>query len=70
MAVARELGWVWAGSDTDRQSFIDALSIVPMGTSVGPWPVRLLATRGHELCTRVAVLRDSDLPFDGTPKPP
>ena len=70
VAVARELGWVWAGNDTDRQAFIDALSIVPMGTKVGPWPVRLLATRGHELCTRVAVLRDSDLPFDGTPKPP
>jgi putative ATP-dependent endonuclease of OLD family len=70
VAVARELGWVWAAEDTDRQAFIDALSIVPMGTKVGSWPVRLLATRGHELCSRVAVLRDSDLPFDGTPKPP
>jgi putative ATP-dependent endonuclease of OLD family len=70
VAVARELGWVWAGEDTDRQAFIDALSVVPMGTKVGPWPVRLLATRGHELCTRVAVLRDSDLPFDGIPKTP
>jgi len=69
-ALAREFGWVWAGSDLDKQAFIDALSIVPVGTKVGPWSVRLLATRAHELCTRLAVLRDSDLPFDGTPAAP
>lgn len=69
-AVVRELGWVWAGEDADKQAFIDALSIVPMGTKVGPWAVRLLATRNHELCRRVAVLRDSDLAFEQTPTQP
>lgn len=69
-AVLRELGWAWAGDDRDRQAFIDALSIVPMGTKVGPWAVRLLATRAHELCTRIAVLRDSDLPFEQAPQAP
>lgn len=60
-AVVRELGWGWAGGDVDKQAFIDALSIVPMGTKVGPWAPRLLATPGHELCRRVGVLRDSDV---------
>ena len=69
-AVLREFGWVWAGDDLDKQAFVDALSIVPMGTKVGPWAVRLLATRGHELCNRLAVLRDSDLEFDETPAAP
>lgn len=69
-AVLRELGWGWAGDDEDKQAFIDALSIVPMGTKVGPWAVRLLATRDHELCGRVAVLRDSDKNFDEEPDQP
>ena len=69
-AVLRELGWAWAEEDLDKQAFIDALSIVPMGTKVGPWAVRLLATRGHEICSRLAVLRDSDLDFDDTPTAP
>lgn len=69
-ALVREFGWAWAGSDIDKQSFVDALSIVPMGTKVGPWAVRLLATRGHELCDRLAVLRDSDKPLDELPTPP
>lgn len=69
-AVLRELGWAWAGEDVDKQAFVDALTIVPMGTKVGSWPVRLLATPGQELCRRVAVLRDSDLPMDATPKQP
>jgi putative ATP-dependent endonuclease of OLD family len=70
VAVLRELGWAWAGDDMDKQAFVDALSIVPMGTRVGPWAVRLLATRDHELCGRVAVLRDSDKDFDETPTQP
>jgi putative ATP-dependent endonuclease of OLD family len=69
-SLAREFGWVWAGQDPDRQAFIDALSIVAIGTKVGSWPVRLLATRGHELCTRLAVLRDSDLEFADQPGQP
>ncbi|WP_405180037.1 ATP-dependent nuclease [Nocardia sp. NBC_01377] len=70
VAVLRELGWAWASDDVDKQAFIDALSIVPMGTKVGPWAVRLLATRDHELCGRVAVLRDSDQDFDEEPEQP
>ncbi|MDO4260199.1 MAG: AAA family ATPase [Actinomycetaceae bacterium] len=69
-AVLREFGWAWAEDDPDRQSFIDALTIVAMGTKVGQWAVRLLATQGHELCSRLAVLRDSDLNIDQTPTPP
>jgi putative ATP-dependent endonuclease of OLD family len=69
-ALARDFGWVWADQDPDRQAFIDALSIVAIGTKVGSWPVRLLATRGYELCTRLAVLRDSDLEFADQPAPP
>lgn len=69
-AVLRELGWAWAGDDEDKQAFIDALSIVPMGTRVGPWAVRLLATRDHELCGRLAVLRDSDKDVDDEPEQP
>lgn len=69
-AVVRELGWGWAGNDVDKESFVDALSIVPMGTKVGSWAVRLLATRDHELCRRIGVLRDSDLEFDQEPVQP
>ncbi|MFJ6569842.1 ATP-dependent nuclease [Streptomyces sp. NPDC091292] len=63
-AVVREFGRTWAGKDNLKQAFIDALSIVPMGWKVGQWPVHLLATRDNELCTRLAVLVDSDLPFE------
>ncbi|SER92675.1 putative ATP-dependent endonuclease of the OLD family [Actinokineospora terrae] len=69
-ALVREFGWVWAGSDEDKRSFVDALSIVPMGTKVGSWAVRLLATRGQELCDRLAVLRDSDKELEDRPTQP
>ncbi|MGW4890926.1 AAA family ATPase [Kitasatospora sp. NPDC004240] len=70
VAVLREFAKAWAGPDLDKQAFVDALSIVAMGTKVGPWAVRLLATRGEELCTKLAVLRDSDKAFDATPTSP
>lgn len=66
-AVLREFGRAWAGADMGKQAFIDALTIVPMGTKVGEWAPSLLATPGHELCSRLAILRDSDLPFDQSP---
>lgn len=69
-ALVREFGWVWAGVDQDKRSFIDAITIVPMGTRVGQWPVELLATRGQELCRRLAVLRDTDLELDEIPTDP
>lgn len=69
-AVVREFGWAWAGEDLDKQAFIDALTIAPMMTKVGPWAPRLLATKDHELCRRLAVLRDSDLDFAAAPTQP
>jgi putative ATP-dependent endonuclease of OLD family len=69
-ALVRVFGRVWAGGDSDRRSFVDALSIVPMGTKVGAWPVRLLATAGYEIASAVAVLRDSDREFHEEPRPP
>lgn len=59
-ALVRAYGRIWAGSDEQKQSRIDALSIVPMATKVGEWPVELLASREFELVDRLAVLRDSD----------
>ena len=59
-ALLRELAWAWAGDDGDRQSFVDALSIVAIGNRIGAWPVQLLATRGAELCSKLALLADSD----------
>lgn len=58
--IVRKLGRHWAGADPRRQSFVDALTIVPIGSKVGEWPVRLLATPEFELAVRVAVLTDSD----------
>jgi putative ATP-dependent endonuclease of OLD family len=58
--VLRQFGLAWAGSDSARRAFVDALTIAPMGCKVGEWPVQLLATRGYELATRIAILRDTD----------
>ncbi|GAA4968873.1 hypothetical protein GCM10023225_09010 [Kineococcus glutinatus] len=66
----RELAWAWADGDFDKQAFVDALTIIPIGTRVGPWAVRLLATRNHELCQRLAILSDSDKDFDEAPAEP
>ncbi|WP_188281072.1 ATP-dependent nuclease [Streptomyces sp. CBMA29] len=70
VAVLREFARAWAANDADKQAFVEALSIVPMGTKVGAWAVRLLATKGAELCTKIAVLRDSDLDFGAVPSDP
>lgn len=66
-SILRLLGRAWAGGDARRVGFIDALSILPVGHKVGQWPIRLLATPGHELVTRVAAVADTDL--RGTPLP-
>lgn len=68
--VLRELAWAWAGTDKRKQTFVDALTIVALGTKVGAWPVRLLATVGYELVSRLAVLTDSDKGFDESPAQP
>ena len=69
-AILRNFGRAWAGPDETKRAFIEALSIMHVGTKVGPWTSRLLATKGAELCARLAVLRDSDKPFDEQPTPP
>jgi putative ATP-dependent endonuclease of OLD family len=69
-ALVREFGRIWAGEDSDKLAFVDALSIVPMGTKVGSWAVRLLATAGHEIAYSLAVLRDTDLDFADEPGEP
>ena len=58
----REFGRVWAADNGDRAAFVDALEIIPVGTRVGPWLPRLLATKDYELCARLAILSDSDKP--------
>jgi putative ATP-dependent endonuclease of OLD family len=69
-ALTRELGRIWAADDPDKLAFVDALSIVSVGTKVGSWSVRLLATRGHEIAEALAILRDSDRDFDEAAEPP
>jgi putative ATP-dependent endonuclease of OLD family len=59
-ALLREFAWAWAGADENRQAFVDALSIVAIGNRIGPWPVQLLATKDAELCSKLALLADSD----------
>lgn len=66
-SVLRLLGRAWAGNDARRIGFIDSLAILPVGHKVGEWPIRLLATPGHELVVRVAAIADTDL--RGTPLP-
>jgi len=70
VAVIRQMAYLWAGRDSRKHSFVDALTIVAMGTKVGEWAPALLATRGMELCTKLAVLRDSDVEFHEVPTLP
>lgn len=60
-SILRLFGRAWAGSDTRRVGFVDSLAILPVGHKVGQWPLRLLATPGHELVTRIAAVADTDL---------
>jgi putative ATP-dependent endonuclease of the OLD family len=69
-ALLRQFGRAWAGEDPAKSAFVEALTIVVIGTKVGPWAVRLLATRGHECAAKVAILRDSDQPVDELPREP
>lgn len=69
-AIIRDFGRAWAGGDPAKHAFIEALSIVYTGNKVGPWTSRFLATKGVEICARLAVLRDSDKPFDEQPTDP
>jgi putative ATP-dependent endonuclease of OLD family len=64
--ILRQLGAAWAGDDLAKEGFVDALTITVIGTKVGPWPIELIATAGHEIVRQVAILRDSDT-RDGPP---
>ncbi|MBB1514322.1 AAA family ATPase [Tessaracoccus sp. MC1627] len=66
-SILRLLGRAWAGGDARRIGFIDSLAVLPVGHRVGQWPIRLLATPGHELVTRIAAVADTDR--RGTPLP-
>lgn len=58
--VLRAFGRVWAGDDRLRRRFIDALTIVVVGSRVGEWMPNLLVHADAEIATKVAVLADSD----------
>jgi len=58
--LVRQFGRAWAAGDPYKQGLIDALTITVMGTKVGRWPVDLLATPGHEIVSRIAILTDTD----------
>jgi len=68
--ILRAFGHVWASDDLSKRDFIDALTIVPVGSKVGEWTVQLLATPGYELATSIAVLRDTDQRDGATPAEP
>lgn len=63
--VLRAFARLWAGEDRVKQRFVDALTITVVGSRVGPWLYRLLVDSQHPICTRLAVLSDSD----GKPPP-
>lgn len=64
-AVLRALGRVWAGANSTKRRFVDALSVTVAGSRVGSWLPSLLSSPGQEVITRMAVLADSD----GKPEP-
>jgi putative ATP-dependent endonuclease of OLD family len=66
----RRFGYHWAAADPSRREFVDALTIIPLGSKVGEWAVQLLCTPNYELTRKVAILRDSDLRPGGVPAPP
>lgn len=68
--ILRSLGHVWAGDDLRKRDWVDALTIVPVGSKVGEWTLQLLATPGYELADRIAVLRDTDLRDGSVPSDP
>jgi putative ATP-dependent endonuclease of OLD family len=68
--LVRQFGHAWAGDDPFKHRFVDALTITVMGTRVGRWPADMLATPGHEIVNRLAVLTDTDTRAGETFTPP
>lgn len=56
----RQFGRIWAGDDENKISFVEALTILPLGHRVGKWPILMLASEGHNLVGKVAALADTD----------
>ena len=56
----RQFGRIWAGNDDNKASFVEALTILPLGHRVGKWPILMLASEGHNLVGKVAALADTD----------
>lgn len=59
-AVIRAFGLIWSAGSEERRAFADSLTIVPIGNRIGRWPVDLLATPGFEICSRLAIVGDTD----------
>jgi len=66
----RAFGRAWAVGDDTKTDLVDALTIIPIGSRVGEWPVQLLATPAFELIGRLAVLKDSDARGGAAPVAP
>jgi putative ATP-dependent endonuclease of OLD family len=58
--LVRCFGHLWAVEDADRRQFIDSLTITIAGSRIGDWIPRLLASPGHEIAERLAILGDYD----------
>jgi len=56
----RSVARVWANRSPLHEALIDALTIHVVGSRIGRWTLDLLATSGHELVDRLAVLFDTD----------
>lgn len=68
--ILRQLGYAWANGDRWKSDLVNAVTIVPIGSKIGKWPVQLLVTPRYELATRVAILRDSDIRDGSDPTEP
>lgn len=58
--ILRAFARVWAAGDRKRLRFVDALTITISGSKVGEWLPVLLASPGHEIAHRLAILADTD----------
>ena len=68
--ILRRLGEAWSADEPYQREFIDALTIIPIGSRIGEWIVQLLATPDYELISRLALLRDTDSRDNDLSDPP
>lgn len=68
--ILRQFARHWARDNATKLQFANALTILAIGSKVGEWPVRLLATPNFELVTRLAVLTDTDKRTNEPPPSP